>query len=967
MRVCKYCLDRQNVNTTAQENLPEGASGSPGGPGIPRHWLTVPNAQHSGSRSSLHSETHSSASTPGAIRSRLRTSSVFGSQGITRNIQQEGDIGTGNDSPITTSRGFEKRQRKISAPSSLQPFRIAHTTDLDSPMEENEGESNRNVPRKPSFIVSSTDFPKNSRKLRVLMKQIASGSNGNGIPLETYKYAQKPYYSCFLGRHLIEWLQKRDTNTQFETALAIGQALLDFKYLQDVSVMQVSQFPISSKVEFSEEKPYRPDLMKINLEEVLNPATSFLSPATLHPPVSRKITILQDASLPTSAMELHIEKSACSQTSTEEDEEPVDGPEWFKDLISTDAKIGPVSIPNTIDISASSENSNDALDDYNNKEVKSKKDSGTGFGQDLPDFPKSSAITDNLNVDGIDCPEMDEVYLTHQKEYIARLIKEENLSEKWISPIVEYTTRIVRNMKIEFNCGDNMDIREHVKIKRIPGGAIEDSVIVNGEVFSGRVVRRGMPLTLTNPNLLLISESIGYPRHDKLVSLENLQAQQDEYVKNVVNKLKSFKPDVILSESGICNGTQDGLHNANIAVILKVKSKVLQRVERLFHTIAINSLDSTHQAPPTSTCYRYSNKSYILNNSTRRNYIVLEQAEEMKSMRGCTVLLRGGSSSELSSVKRVLKRMLLVKQSAKYEKAFLLTEYCQTDRFQQNNISFKNYPLIQMTLSPFVKIPELKKSKKDTMVQKENKELLPDISRPAKDIDYAKNIKDGKILPDRNKQDNADNERNIQDSKKQYICKKDEKLKGKLAYVNSSTASTEKPEFITTILTSGLEDRKVRNMLADFRASSSSRFVNSNEKIKANNNNEKGIRHHDLDTNSSIPDYYKGLEEKKLPLVYSSHSPVSQVSPQYCVKPWVTGMAFYGIHDIPIGAYLEDFCFNDDEKCPHVDCTSPLKDHIRRFVLEDVCVTLKVQEAEENMMVLNCSSESIQTWRYCNE
>ena len=101
-----------------------------------------------------------------------------------------------------------------------------------------------------------------------------------------------------------------------------------------------------------------------------------------------------------------------------------------------------------------------------------------------------------------------------------------------------------------------MDITDYVKFKRIPGGKIEDSMIVNGEVFSGRVIRRGMPLSIVNPKLLLISESISYPRHDKLVSMENLQAQQEEYVKNTVKKLKSFGPDVILSENGICNGTQ---------------------------------------------------------------------------------------------------------------------------------------------------------------------------------------------------------------------------------------------------------------------------------------------------------------------------------------------------------------------------------------------------------------------------
>ena len=162
-----------------------------------------------------------------------------------------------------------------------------------------------------------------------------------------------------------------------------------------------------------------------------------------------------------------------------------------------------------------------------------------------------------------------------------------------------------------------------------------------------------------------------------------------QYVKNVVNKLRSFKPDVILSENGICNGTQDGLHEANIAVILRVKSKVLRRLERLFATKKIESLDSTHQAPPRSSCFKYSNKSFVLNNLARRNYIVLENTDEM---RGCTMLLRGGSAYELACVKRVIKRMLLVKHSAKYEKAFLLTEYCQTDRFTQSDFCYNDFP-----------------------------------------------------------------------------------------------------------------------------------------------------------------------------------------------------------------------------------------------------------------------------------
>ena len=130
------------------------------------------------------------------------------------------------------------------------------------------------------------------------MNQIAAGPNGSGIPLGTQKYAQRVYYSCFLGRHLIEWLQKRDANTQLDTALSIGQVLVDLGYLNDLSAPSASssslclQPDFASKAKFGETKPYRPNVMADSLEEVLNPSTSF----TPQQPLIRKISMVAERS-----------------------------------------------------------------------------------------------------------------------------------------------------------------------------------------------------------------------------------------------------------------------------------------------------------------------------------------------------------------------------------------------------------------------------------------------------------------------------------------------------------------------------------------------------------------------------------------------------------------------------------------------------------------------------------------------
>ena len=120
----------------------------------------------------------------------------------------------------------------------------------------------------------------------------------------------------------------------------------------------------------------------------------------------------------------------------EDDEDFFDGPEWFQDLITTgnnDASDSGCMISGE-----TNGESNDSSKEDSHKSTQPKKDSGATFGQDLPEFQKSATNVDSLNVDGIECPELDKIYLNHQKEYIRRLIKEENVHEKWVDPIIRY-------------------------------------------------------------------------------------------------------------------------------------------------------------------------------------------------------------------------------------------------------------------------------------------------------------------------------------------------------------------------------------------------------------------------------------------------------------------------------------------------------------------------------------------------
>ena len=204
------------------------------------------------------------------------------------------------------------------------------------------------------------------------------------------------------------------------------------------------------------------------------------------------------------------------------------------------------------------------------------------------------------------------------------------------------SAKIVANIKFDYKNTKKMDVRQLVKIKRLPGGDFEDCEIVKGEVFSGRVARIGMPLAFSKPRMLLIQDSLCFPRIDKLVSMENLAAKLEEYDKNVTDKLLSFRPDLIVAEKAVSQGIIDALsEKGGITLILKVKPQVVLRLHRLFEVIIITSLDSTVEPPDPGSCIKFSNENVILEHKKLSSKKSLIRFEGVTLERGCAILLRG--------------------------------------------------------------------------------------------------------------------------------------------------------------------------------------------------------------------------------------------------------------------------------------------------------------------------------------
>lgn len=704
---------------------------------------------------------------------------------------------------------------------------------------------------------SETDLPDSSSLKTTSRAQIGSidfdtlhlslSNPDSGLVLGMHRYKMKSYPDSFTGEELLQWLLNNKKYANRTIAFDVAQILLDANFVDDLT-------------------------LAFNLKDVLGGPR-------FH------------ASIPYRLARREM-KSSVSKDEEENEEElaDADGPEWLRNVHFPQV---PAYVQEAEEVNKSTNkkqhNNGDAL-------VASPVDH-----QDLSQFFQNKAKdkVKKTAADHLACPALDEVYSRHQDVYLTKLLQEERLDvSEWKELVRCLSDKVVRNVQLEpevdaFTKHIVVDIRDLVKIKKVPGGSLEDCCIVRGEVFSNQVIQRDMPMALDNANILLIQDAVSFHRPDKFTSVANLAMVEEEYVKKICSKIMSYYPKLILVEQSVCRLAQDILAEANVAVVQNVKSKVLRRVSRFFDTPVITSLSSTMIGPKLGACDKFRSRNYVKNSrgTTKKNLISLEGAEFSK---GCCVILRGASKLKLAKVKRVLKQVLVLKCHSKFEKAFLHNQSSQIDHFAKLphlSSSDLDYKITRLALTPFVEI---------------EKEDESESSESEKEDD-----------DDEDDEDDAD----------EWIL-------------------TKRPLLETVPLSTGLNDRKARHMVVDYRCQQHKPKWVKKKKPPVKPKKER------------IPGCYRKLN-KPLLVSFCSYLSNSDGGSQYCIKPWTAPMSLYKFPDMPLGAFLLSYCFDTSYPCAGgtsatqnngegsnrsaPSCPVPMRDHGRRFVLGNTSVTLIIQ------------------------
>ena len=372
---------------------------------------------------------------------------------------------------------------------------------------------------------------------------------------------------------------------------------------------------------------------------------------------------------------------------------------------------------------------------------------------------------------------------------------------------------------------------------------------------------------------------------------------------------------------------------------------------------------------------------------------------------GCTVLLRGGTLEELKKIKTICSFMVFCDFNWQLERSFLMDEYC--------------YP--PQTIDP----KESPNSNSDNSDSKDSQPpvrnvstiLVVDISDPLRSM--ASNSSPKEILspinfsePEDKKEDNfsemtaklshflsklqlscspflliplpylmnkCGNESKIRkyfdsniiwskrfetkDSKTEKLLEIENTLRNR---ENSSPMDIIRPKkhpLLTRNIKMPAHSHEIKSLVADFRANgpfwsgSPNYCKDSKQKDSENSNYESSPKEERVDVLNPI-------NHQKLSVLFSSFSYASTNAPNYCVKPWIIDMNFYGIQDIPLGGFLERYCFRPQYTCPSTSCSTPMIEHVRRFVHSNGCVLIVLRQLQQKV---EAAEDSIITWSWCQK
>ncbi|RXN28954.1 1-phosphatidylinositol 3-phosphate 5-kinase isoform X1 [Labeo rohita] len=571
-----------------------------------------------------------------------------------------------------------------------------------------------------SRALSRTDHSEEERKilldssqLKDLWKKICH--NSTGMEFQDHRYWLRTYPNCIVGKELVNWLLRNGTISTRAQAIAIGQALVDGRWLDCVTHHdqifrdEYALYRPLQSTEFSETPS--PDSDSVNsLEGHSEPSwfkdikfddsdteqlvDDYVTPNSASPSKRTSVSSFHSAvdSDSAASINLNVEQDNVNFHIKKQAKYPhvPPYPAEQKSMEPHDPFTPETDIHAPMEVLLSEDGGQHiSISDAFIKE--------SLFNRRVEEKAKEMLFTplgwhhsslDQLREENGEKKAMERLLSanhSHMMALLQQLLYSESLSLSWRDIIVPVVRQVVQTVRPDVrSCDDDMDIRQFVHIKKIPGGKKFDSAVVNGFVCTKNIAHKKMNPYIKNPKILLLKCSIEYLYREetKFTCIDPIVLQEREFLKNYVQRIADVRPNLVLVEKTVSRIAQDMLLEHGISLVINVKPQVLDRVSRMTQGDLVISMDQLLTKPRLGTCHKFYLHSFQLPNNEMKSLMFFEGCPPQL---GCTIKLRGASEYELARVKEIIIFMVCVAYHSQLEISFLMDEFAMPPSLSESS------------------------------------------------------------------------------------------------------------------------------------------------------------------------------------------------------------------------------------------------------------------------------------------
>jgi 1-phosphatidylinositol-3-phosphate 5-kinase len=566
--------------------------------------------------------------------------------------------------------------------------------------------------------------------------------------------------------------------------------------------------------------------------------------------------------------------------------------------------------------------------------------------------PSGSKLIRSSAMRGSGAPtiELNNASVDHVRKLLQQLLADAAVEQApaWEKALIPILLQCTNDVEPDVQRGDDMDIRHYIKLKKIPGGRPGDTSYVSGIVFSKNVALKSMARSIHRPRIAIVTFAIEYARHQAhFMSLDPVIAQEREYLRNLVGRIAALQPHVLLVQKNVSGVALQLLEEAGITVAFNIKESVLAAVGRVTQTTMIKSVDKLAIDPShLGQCSSFDVKTYV-NQGHRKTYIVLSGC--IPDL-GCTIVLRGGDTTVLRTIKRITEFMCYVVYNLKLETNLMRDEFVSTPASRPDPSQVQDRPEKAQAGAdssndpPFVDVEGEVPSKYGRVESETRRRILSAspfviFMQPhmlTQLCDQERKLATFKRLRDQYAAADAEGDEDGDDNVKERF----ELVRPEMVH---APASKDQPKAVREYL----------------HAVHSAQF----ERAMASYDSQRKLWESFVATNVDPFDPYSHQT------IVVLHSTVSSITSAPCVGPEVLGIGFYAGYnhvepqfeeDCTLGQYIEDLCLSAGSTCK--ECTRRMYDHHRQYVHGYGQMSISVKRLPTRIKGL---SNTVLMWAVC--